>query len=73
MHRGAGESHHSAGSAGWIPAAMDNGIPNAFIGGVGQDGICVHQPAQLEDPEHHGKDDDDHERCFQQTLAPLAW
>src|SRR5438270_3377955 len=41
MQRGAGESHHSARSAGWIPAAMDNGIPNAFIGGIGQDGIRV--------------------------------
>ena len=54
------------------PVTMNHGIAHAFIGSIGHYRIGVHQPTQLEDPEDDRKDDHDHHRCLEQTLAALA-
>src|SRR6266436_8802282 len=45
VHGGASESLDLRLGAGRVPTAMNNGITNALVGGIGHNRICVHQPA----------------------------
>src|SRR5882672_2697607 len=55
-----------------VPTAMDNGITNALVGGIGQDRIGVHQPAQFKDEEHSHENHDDHQSGLNKSLTALT-
>src|SRR6267142_2025114 len=60
MHRSCSEGLHLRLGAGRVSTAMNNGITNALVGGIGHNRICVHQPAQFKDEEHNHENNDDH-------------
>src|SRR2546426_11340845 len=72
MHRSCGEGLHLRLGASRVSTAVDDRITNALVGGIGQDRICVHQPAQLKDEEHNHENHDDHQRGFQKSLPALT-
>src|SRR6266404_2141932 len=45
MHRSGSEGFHLRLGAGRVPTAMNNGITNALVDGIGHNRIGVHQPA----------------------------
>src|SRR5207245_1613873 len=51
VHRSRSEGLHLRLGAGRIPTAMNDGIADTLIGGVGQNGVGIHEPAQFKHTE----------------------
>src|SRR6266851_342173 len=72
VHGGAGESHDLRLGTGRVPTAVNDGITNALIGGIGQNGVGIHEPAQFKYEEHNRNDHPHHQCGFDQGLTTLA-
>src|SRR6266404_2397706 len=74
MHGSSGEGFYPGfcGAIRISGATVDDRITNALVGGIGQNRIGVHQPAQFKDEEHNHENHDDHQSGLKKSLAALT-
>src|SRR6266851_985995 len=72
MHGSRSKGFNLRRSARRVPTAMNNGVANAFVCGIGENGVGIHEPAQFKYGEHNRNDHPDHQCGFHETLAALT-
>src|SRR6266478_1054793 len=72
MHGSRSKGSNFRFGASRVPTAMNNGITNALVGGIGHNRIGVHEPAQFKDEEHNHENHDDHQSGLKKSLAALT-